>query len=405
MPKKKVRYEANEFMENANRAEGTRDASSTGVPKKSICDGIPTKLNLSLNCHFYRVKIVSMRAVIQRVSHAKVEIDSETRGEIGPGLLVLLGVTHSDTQTDIDWLIRKLCKLRIFTDEAGKMNHSIVDVGGGMLVVSQFTLYANSKKGNRPSYIRSAPPEIAVPLYEQFFDELAESVFRTGRHGRVWCDDGCEPVQRRPGHDYIGHTATGFLSSLIHISKRERLSRWLDTRGAGGKILVLALLLRTVLAFLLRGVPLEGDAWEYFLMAGDMAEGKPFQVYWPPGLPLYEAIYIFFFGASQFVVRLAMLFWFWLLCRWSSDLLLRLHSRRAANIALIFLGFYPAFVYQKRRAFELFASGSLAAGLLQLCAALRRRKALELPVSHRFFPRLARVVSAFRPGFLSWSYR
>jgi D-aminoacyl-tRNA deacylase len=118
------------------------------------------------------LKEKSMRAVIQRVSHARVEINAATIGEIGQGLLVLLGVTHEDGTEDIDWLVKKLVQLRIFNDAEGKMNLSVEDVKGGILVVSQFTLYADSKKGNRPSYIRSAPPAVAVPLYEQFLDAL-----------------------------------------------------------------------------------------------------------------------------------------------------------------------------------------------------------------------------------------
>lgn len=113
-----------------------------------------------------------MRAVIQRVQHARVEVEGTTTGAIEQGLLVLLGITHDDQQTDIDWLVNKLIKLRIFTDEAGKMNRSVQDVGGGLLVVSQFTLYGNVKKGHRPSYTRSAPPDVSVPLYEQFLTSL-----------------------------------------------------------------------------------------------------------------------------------------------------------------------------------------------------------------------------------------
>ena len=113
-----------------------------------------------------------MRTLIQRVTQARVEVSGQVSGEIGPGLLVLLGITHEDGQQDIDWLTRKLVNLRIFNDEAGKMNRSLRDIGGDMLVVSQFTLYADYKKGNRPSYIRSAPPEIAIPLYERFLSCL-----------------------------------------------------------------------------------------------------------------------------------------------------------------------------------------------------------------------------------------
>jgi D-tyrosyl-tRNA(Tyr) deacylase len=113
-----------------------------------------------------------MRAIIQRVSAASVQVADQTIGEIGQGLLVLLGVTHDDTATDIDWLLKKLVQLRIFSDADGKMNLSVEDVQGGILVVSQFTLYADAKKGNRPSYIRSAPPAVSVPLYELFVATL-----------------------------------------------------------------------------------------------------------------------------------------------------------------------------------------------------------------------------------------
>ena len=116
-----------------------------------------------------------MRALIQRVGHAKVEIDNQVAGEIGHGLLVLLGITHEDGEKDIDWLVNKLCKLRIFTDDEGKMNLSVEDVDGDMLVISQFTLHADTKKGTRPSYIKAARPEVAIPLYEQFLHKLRES--------------------------------------------------------------------------------------------------------------------------------------------------------------------------------------------------------------------------------------
>ena len=113
-----------------------------------------------------------MRAVIQRVSHARVEVGESTKGAIEMGLMVLLGITDSDGEKDIQWLVKKISNLRIFNDEAGKMNLSVKDVGGDLLVISQFTLFADCKKGNRPSYIRSARPEISVPLYEQFLAHL-----------------------------------------------------------------------------------------------------------------------------------------------------------------------------------------------------------------------------------------
>lgn len=115
-----------------------------------------------------------MRAVIQRVSRASVTVAGNTIGEIGQGLLVLLGVTHDDTAADSEWLIKKIVQLRIFNDTEGKMNLSVEDVAGGILVVSQFTLYADAKKGNRPSYIRSAPPAVSIPLYEEFLQVLRQ---------------------------------------------------------------------------------------------------------------------------------------------------------------------------------------------------------------------------------------
>ena len=109
-----------------------------------------------------------MRVVIQRVLQASVSISGAVTAAIGEGLLVLLGICEEDGKEDIDWLVRKIAALRIFDDEAGVMNRSVVDVGGDVLVVSQFTLMASTKKGNRPAYIRAARPEIAIPLYEQF---------------------------------------------------------------------------------------------------------------------------------------------------------------------------------------------------------------------------------------------
>jgi D-tyrosyl-tRNA(Tyr) deacylase len=109
-----------------------------------------------------------MRAVVQRVSRARVVIDGETVGEVGRGLLVLLGVTHDDTAEAAAWLADKVVGLRIFNDADGKMNQGVADVGGGVLVVSQFTLYGDCRKGRRPSFIDAARPEVAIPLYEAF---------------------------------------------------------------------------------------------------------------------------------------------------------------------------------------------------------------------------------------------
>ena len=127
-----------------------------------------------------------MRAVIQRVSSASVTIGGEVRSAIGQGLLVLLGIGHEDGREDVDWLVKKVAGLRIFNDEAGVMNRSVVDVGGEALVVSQFTLMASTKKGNRPSYIGAAGHEKAIPLYEAFCEALSAAVGRpvgTGEFG------------------------------------------------------------------------------------------------------------------------------------------------------------------------------------------------------------------------------
>ena len=127
-----------------------------------------------------------MRAVIQRVSSASVRIDGAVRAEIAQGLLVLVAVEEADTAEDIAWLAGKIARLRIFNDEQGLMNRSVQEVAGEVLVVSQFTLFASTKKGNRPSYSRSAKPEIAVPLYEQFLGRFAAELGRpigTGEFG------------------------------------------------------------------------------------------------------------------------------------------------------------------------------------------------------------------------------
>src|ERR1022692_1060420 len=119
-----------------------------------------------------------MRAVIQRVAEAKVSIAGVVKGAIQNGLAVLLAVEESDTAEDIEWLSGKIVRLRVFDDEDGMMNRSVQEAQGGILLVSQFTLFASTKKGNRPSYSRSARPEIAVPLYQQFIEQLGQDVGR-----------------------------------------------------------------------------------------------------------------------------------------------------------------------------------------------------------------------------------
>lgn len=117
-----------------------------------------------------------MKVVIQRVSSASVSIDGEVKSAIGPGLLVLLGIGHEDGPEDLAWLVKKTVGLRIFDDEAGVMNRSILETGGDILVVSQFTLMASTKKGNRPSYIGAAGHEKAIPLYEEFCEALSQAI-------------------------------------------------------------------------------------------------------------------------------------------------------------------------------------------------------------------------------------
>ena len=119
-----------------------------------------------------------MRVIVQRVALARVEVDGEVSGAIGVGLLVLAGIEEGDSETEMGWLSAKLSKLRIFPDAAGVMNRSVLDVGGEMLAVSQFTLFASLKKGNRPSWGRAAPPEIAQPLFDRFVQHLERDLGR-----------------------------------------------------------------------------------------------------------------------------------------------------------------------------------------------------------------------------------
>jgi len=124
-----------------------------------------------------------MRAVIQRVSEAKVLVDGATKGAVDKGLLVLLAVEATDTPGDSEWLSGKILRLRIFDDENGVMNRSVQEADGDILVVSQFTLFASTRKGNRPSYSRSAPPEIAIPHYDQFVKRLQQELGKTVQTG------------------------------------------------------------------------------------------------------------------------------------------------------------------------------------------------------------------------------
>ena len=127
-----------------------------------------------------------MRVVIQRAGHASVTINGTRKASIGKGFMILVGIEEADGKEDIDWLCKKIVNLRVFDDENGVMNRSILEAGGEILVVSQFTLHASTKKGNRPSYIRAARPETAIPLYEQFCWELSAALGKeigTGEFG------------------------------------------------------------------------------------------------------------------------------------------------------------------------------------------------------------------------------
>ena len=127
-----------------------------------------------------------MIAVIQRVRECSVTIEGQVKGAIGQGLLVLVGIEEADGAEDISWLSKKITNLRIFEDEEGVMNRSLVDIAGELLLISQFTLHASTKKGNRPSYIKAAKPAIAIPLYEQFIDQLTTDLgkpIETGEFG------------------------------------------------------------------------------------------------------------------------------------------------------------------------------------------------------------------------------
>lgn len=129
-----------------------------------------------------------MRAVIQRVTSAEVKVDGEIKGSINGGFLILLGIGHNDLETDIDWLIKKIIGMRVFNDSDNKMNLSIMDTEGQFLVVSQFTLMASTKKGNRPSYMNAARPDVAIPMYEQFCKNLSLASQKTVAQGVFGAD-------------------------------------------------------------------------------------------------------------------------------------------------------------------------------------------------------------------------
>ncbi|MCI6874969.1 MAG: D-aminoacyl-tRNA deacylase [Parabacteroides sp.] len=139
-----------------------------------------------------------MKTVTQRVQYASVTIDGVVKSKIGKGLLILVGIEDRDTQEDINWLCKKICNLRIFDDEQGVMNRSVMDVDGEILVVSQFTLQASTKKGNRPSYIRASKPEVAIPMYESFCAEMGIQLGKEVQTGTFGADMKVELLNDGP---------------------------------------------------------------------------------------------------------------------------------------------------------------------------------------------------------------
>jgi D-tyrosyl-tRNA(Tyr) deacylase len=136
----------------------------------------------------FRTKLLNMRAVIQRVTQASVTVEGKITGEIGPGLLVLVGIEDADGPEDLTWLSNKIVNLRIFGDDAGVMNLSVKETGGDLLLVSQFTLHASTKKGNRPSYIRASKPDIAIPMYEKMIAQLGQDLGKPVQTGIFGAD-------------------------------------------------------------------------------------------------------------------------------------------------------------------------------------------------------------------------
>lgn len=139
-----------------------------------------------------------MRVVIQRVQHASVTIDGNLKSKIGKGLLILVGIEDRDMQEDIEWLCKKIAHLRIFDDENGVMNKSVVEVDGEILVVSQFTLHASTKKGNRPSYLKASKPEYAIPMYESFCSEMGLQLGKEVQTGTFGADMKVELLNDGP---------------------------------------------------------------------------------------------------------------------------------------------------------------------------------------------------------------
>lgn len=139
-----------------------------------------------------------MKAVIQRVSKASVTIEGKKVADIQSGLLILLGIINEDTKEDIDWLSKKIANLRVFNDEEGVMNKSLLEVNGDAIIVSQFTLHASTKKGNRPSYIKAAKPDIAIPLYENFIQQFETDLGKKVQTGKFGADMKVELLNDGP---------------------------------------------------------------------------------------------------------------------------------------------------------------------------------------------------------------
>lgn len=149
-------------------------------------------------CIFAFTNLLIMRTVIQRVARASVTIDGKTKSQISSGMLILLGICEEDGKEDIEWLVKKIANLRIFDDEKGVMNKSILEVDGDIMVVSQFTLYASYKKGNRPSWFKAAKPEISTPLYQLFCNEMSQAINKQVATGEFGADMKVELINDGP---------------------------------------------------------------------------------------------------------------------------------------------------------------------------------------------------------------
>lgn len=172
-----------------------------------------------------------MRVVIQRTGHASVTINGTCKSAIRKGFMILVGIEETDGKEDIDWLCKKIVNLRVFDDENGVMNKSILDIDGEILVISQFTLHASTRKGNRPSYIRAAKPEISVPLYEQFCKELSFALGKEIGTGEFGADMKVELVNDGPVTICMNFMTLSSLSVLLSVVRSMQLNRNFFTSG------------------------------------------------------------------------------------------------------------------------------------------------------------------------------